>query len=251
VKLTREQYQDLEEYLVVFRERLNQTSTREEAIPLFKEALVELEKYGLLPNGMSVERAQRLVLSMCFSQRSGEFFNRIFGGNQDIKSINMFCLIAGKATHVSSFGAFYLLRHYLLGVLDNFLYKIGYWNIGIFLVILLESLPELRSIFFPFYLFNEFGIGVSSAVWGGELYHHPSTGTIFSLGLLGLKIYSGSYYGQIRSLEYFYEPNVSSKFYSGIVGFTGLNIKILRGNIDNFFLGSCLLIDLSSNLPYQ
>ena len=43
VKLTREQYQNLEEYLVEFRERLNQTSTREDAVPIFKEAVVELD----------------------------------------------------------------------------------------------------------------------------------------------------------------------------------------------------------------
>ena len=63
VKLTREQYQNLEEYLVEFRARLNQTTTKEEAVPIFKEAVVELDKYGLLPRGMSVERAQRLVSS--------------------------------------------------------------------------------------------------------------------------------------------------------------------------------------------
>ena len=62
VKLTREQYQNLEQYLVEFRQRLNQTSTREEAVPIFKEAVVELDKYGLLPKGMSVEKAQRLVI---------------------------------------------------------------------------------------------------------------------------------------------------------------------------------------------
>jgi len=63
VKLTREQYQNLEEYLVEFRAKLNQTTTREEAVPIFKDAVVELDKYGLLPKGMSVERAQRLVSS--------------------------------------------------------------------------------------------------------------------------------------------------------------------------------------------
>jgi len=62
VKLTRQQYQNLKEYLVDFRSRLNQTTTREEAVPLFKEAVVELDNYGLLPKGMSVERAQRLVI---------------------------------------------------------------------------------------------------------------------------------------------------------------------------------------------
>ncbi len=60
VKLTKQQYQDLEQYLVEFRARLNQTSTREEAVPIFKDAVVELNKYGLLPKGMSVEKAQHL-----------------------------------------------------------------------------------------------------------------------------------------------------------------------------------------------
>ena len=61
VKLTKQQYQNLEQYLVDFRARLNQTTTREEAVPIFKDAVVELNKYGLLPKGMSVEKAQQLV----------------------------------------------------------------------------------------------------------------------------------------------------------------------------------------------
>ncbi|PNX46208.1 MAG: hypothetical protein BV459_06880, partial [Thermoplasmata archaeon M11B2D] len=61
VKLTREQYKNLEEYLVEFRAKLNQTTSREEAVPIFKDAVVELDTYGLLPEGMSVKLAQRLV----------------------------------------------------------------------------------------------------------------------------------------------------------------------------------------------
>ena len=54
VELTRQQYQNLEQYLVEFGARLNQTTTREEAIPIFKEAVVELDKNGLLPKRMNV-----------------------------------------------------------------------------------------------------------------------------------------------------------------------------------------------------
>ncbi|HVO72984.1 MAG TPA: hypothetical protein VMT35_03110 [Ignavibacteriaceae bacterium] len=61
VKLTKQQYQNLEQYFVDFRARLNQTTTKDEAIPIFKDAVVELNKYGLLPKGMSIEKAQRLV----------------------------------------------------------------------------------------------------------------------------------------------------------------------------------------------
>ena len=36
VKLTRQQHQSLEQYLVEFRARLNKTTTREEVVPIFK-----------------------------------------------------------------------------------------------------------------------------------------------------------------------------------------------------------------------
>jgi hypothetical protein len=61
VRLTKHQYQNLESYLTEFRARLNQTTTREKETLLFKEAVVELNKYGLLPKGMSVEQVQKLV----------------------------------------------------------------------------------------------------------------------------------------------------------------------------------------------
>lgn len=51
VKLTRQQYQSLQLYLVEFRERLNKTTTKEEAVPIFKEAVVELNKYGIVTEG--------------------------------------------------------------------------------------------------------------------------------------------------------------------------------------------------------
>jgi len=97
MKLTREQYQNLEQYLVDFRARLNQTSTRDEAVPIFKEAVVELDKYGLLPKWMSVERAQRLVNGW-YQKPFGRLLNNrqqeIFPG-----CINVFCLLSAKMTY--------------------------------------------------------------------------------------------------------------------------------------------------------
>ena len=61
VKLTKQQYKDLEQYLNGFRARLNQTTTREEAVPIFKDSVVEMNKYGLLPKGMSVRQLQHLI----------------------------------------------------------------------------------------------------------------------------------------------------------------------------------------------
>ena len=41
VRLTRQQYENLEKYIVNFQAKLNQTATLEDTIPLFKEAILE------------------------------------------------------------------------------------------------------------------------------------------------------------------------------------------------------------------
>jgi hypothetical protein len=105
VKLTREQYPNLEQYLVEFRARLNQTSTREEAVPIFKDAVVELDKYGLLPKGMSVELAQKLIIL----QNQNDYFTKLHERFLNSRILleddeNYFSLIAGHTTETLILG---------------------------------------------------------------------------------------------------------------------------------------------------
>jgi hypothetical protein len=104
VKLTKEQYQDLEQYLVDFRARLNQTSTREEAVPLFKDAVVELNKYGLLPKGIGVEQAQKLISGPQLTSNKMELLKRVIKNNRyglysnQSNASNYFCFVAVTTT---------------------------------------------------------------------------------------------------------------------------------------------------------
>jgi len=96
VKLTKEQYRDLEQYLVEFRARLNQTTTREEAVPIFKDAVVKLKKYGLLPKGMSIEQAQKLIIGPQLSSNQIEYIKGLFCNNRIGRSsdaFNLFCFL--------------------------------------------------------------------------------------------------------------------------------------------------------------
>jgi len=120
VKLTKEQYQNLEQYFVDFRARLNQTSTREEVVPLFKDAVVELNKYGLLPKGMSVAQAQRLVTIGYRTQRVPTIIKKL---NQSL--INYDCLFTAKLlgwgerniwTRIASWIGFSLLGIFFLAI---------------------------------------------------------------------------------------------------------------------------------------
>jgi len=109
VKLTRQQYQNLEQYLVDFRERVNTTTTREEAVPLFKDAVVELNKYGLLPKGMSVEHAQRVVTgyyqnSNILRKIQNDLQSRAkIKQNQNPNMKNVFCLLYAAATKIPNY----------------------------------------------------------------------------------------------------------------------------------------------------
>ena len=238
VKLTRSQYQDLESYLVEFRARLNQTSTREEAVPIFKEAVVELDKYGLLPKGMSVERAQRLVISRCFSQRSGEFYKSVFGGNQNSENSNEYCIVSGKVTRAVCFGAFYPIRLRL-----SFIGGMFTWGFS-------ELFLMLRKAYFPLYLFSEFSIGEGYWYYQGQHYeYYPSVGWISSTGNNGFINYTGELYGQIREIPTLQIGPVGKEiYYSGINGFAGLYIRKSNGSE---LIGSCRLIDIGPSPPEQ
>jgi len=249
VKLTREQYQDLEEYLVEFRERLNQTSTREEAVPLFKEAVVELDKYGLLPRGMSVERAQKLIVS-----ENSNRFDKLFQVNQksftDYSNIN--CLIFGKTNSVfitgfllKIFNGFCLWRNH-----DN-LYEILSFPIVInSFIIFFLILPWIIS---PVSIFTVLHFG--SVIPGYYGYCNiPSEGYIHSIGSLGNKEYNGSFYGSIpiRPLLIFESYMIfgynSWIYYPGILGYTGLKLY-LGTEKPLVLLGSALSVNISVEPP--
>lgn len=98
MKLTKSQYQNLEQYLFEFRARLNQTTTREEAAPLFEKAVVELDKYKLLPKGMSAKKIQHLMinpLQNTASKKISRLQKNAFFDN----SYNSFCLVSARVTY--------------------------------------------------------------------------------------------------------------------------------------------------------
>ncbi len=95
VNLTREQYQYLEEYLVEFRARLNQTTTKEELIMLYKEAIGELNYYGLLPKGMSISLAESLVIGNALFDSHPGFFKRFSMPYYDIENMKCFVYAEG------------------------------------------------------------------------------------------------------------------------------------------------------------
>jgi len=247
VKLTREQYQNLEQYLVEFRARLNQTSTREEAVPIFKEAVVELDKYGLLPRGMNVERVQRLVIGPYFNDKLIRYLETL--PNEPKKCLdnfeNKFCLISGEAQSYTIF------QGLASRVSCNILYIIA---------ILFERFQE--NFIIPLLLISIITIFLSNKILtrpyiGAQIYYgniygddsgteyYPAEGSIWTDGTYGNKVINGPFYGRLN--EKF--PSLILPFDQyclGVKGFMGL--KLFYNSTVNYF-GFALNVNVSSN-PY-
>ncbi len=241
VKLTREQYQNLEQYLVEFRVRLNQTTTREEAVPLFKDAVVELDKYGLLPKEMSVEQSQSLVLQQNQNEHLTDLQERVLNrhGLQQGDE-NYFSLIAGHTTNTLILGPIPLtcIITGLIGII--LLSSASNAVTAIIGALLFYSSLCVGLLFYllPGVLFSVIRIGAEAVHFGdpeAPREYIPSEGWMNSVGTTGKKTWVGPFYG-----------NMGGPGLIGVVGFTGIKIALLN---NCFYLGSALKIGISPNPP--
>jgi hypothetical protein len=178
VKLTKQQYQNLEQHLVDFRARLNQTTTKEEAVTLFKEAIVELNKYGLLPKGMSVEQGQRLVTTGHQIQKVPNIIKKSIS-----EYINFFCLFTAITDNVVDYNLWVITA----GLLSQFIY---YDSPFIFLVYLFFFIGFIKPLRFFNILYGNVNFYFSIGLKG----INSGLGDISTLiGFTGLKIMLNSH----------------------------------------------------------
>ncbi len=245
VKLTREQLQDLEEYLVEFRGRLNQTTTREEAILLFKEAVVELDKYGLLPKELSVKIVQKLI-----TERNPSTYplNRIPSLAKFSNDSNLFCLIAGRTNQT--------IFESVLGILC---YIFSSSNVGgvAYICHVLYHWLTISCMINPFGLIRRISLG-SYDYFDNDTYF--ASGWLTTVGIFGLKKYEGNIIGAIPIKGTYYKDTwyLGKLRFPGVVGFTGFKIGLIDNTTGSifegrtfFYLGSALWVSISSEPPSQ
>jgi hypothetical protein len=214
VKLTRQQYQNLEQYLVDFRARLNQTTTREEAVPIFNEAVVELNKYGLLPKGMDVQKAEELVTGEYLSKKLINTIEKLQKNNLFSNGTNYLCLTVGNV-HMSHVVPLLLMMILPFDVIAFLI---------IFIVDTIASIWSSNSwlgfLLFVLLLFFNWGIqrisflSPFSMIITGRFYNS----SLYTNGLSGIQKYNESMYGTI-------------------FGFIGLKLWVgIKDEPDNFFL---------------
>lgn len=212
VKLSREQYQDFEQYLVEFRIRLNQTKTREEAVPIFEEVVVELDKYGLIPKGLSNEEAKQLVTRQYEEERMSKIKMNFLENLFPVPG-NVLCLIAGQSTNtyfIPLIARIGLLLIFSLGVfLDTVLRIFNPMPVLLFLLYFIIPPIFLSWVLPPTFLsWICFGESHSRPVG----YIEPSYGWLSTIGLNGIKNWDGYFTGAFLTI--------------GVIGFTGIKLYV-------------------------
>jgi len=254
VKFTRQQYQSLEQYLVDFRARLNKTTTRGEAVPIFNDAVVELNRYGLLPRGMSVERAQKLVIGGYQNEKLMKRLSKLcaYKINDSDMLVNHFCLISGE-TNMTTFCplvcAFFTLLSFFI------MYNALFLFLTLFLVTFLSFIADLS-----FYFSNFISPVVFGYIHLGN-FQYPSFGWIQSYGLNGNKSINGSFYGNLLRYgnlfllrfwilwEELDLQAILSEF-PGIAGFQGIRV-FTPSTYTQFYLGSALEVRVGPEPPFS
>ncbi len=231
VLLSKEDAEEVEKLFTDIQRKLDEVETREESVDIFNEAVVELDKYGLL-GGLSVEQAQRLVtgryqnlitinlLEKAYKKRSLNF----------AENENVLCLIAGitKNTFFMSLWGI-LVNGIIVTVFDllTYLFGISFELAFIFLLVAIFITDPIQRIEF----LNPVCIGRTI-----ETYLNETWGIVTTYGLNGLKVWNGNLKGTFQRLFSIY----GSQTDVAIVGFTGLKFQLISYSSEkilSLFLG--------------
>ena len=239
VLLTKEQVRELENLINNFEIKLDRSDNKIETEAIYKDAVVSLNDYGILPEDMSVDKAQRLVTGKELNTRFIRFFERWYSKNP--KSLddneNILCLIAGKSSQTAFFApigrilmvCFEYLPYFLLSPIFYFI-LIGTW------------IWTIKPLSFGY----EIGLGKMVEIPPGEPDYYPSKGWVNTIGLGGLKKWNGSFYGQLPLSKFFIYWGLFDEFYPGVFGFIGIKIGLIT---TSSYFGFALRVKIGEKHP--
>jgi hypothetical protein len=252
---------ELETLIEKIRNDLDLSISYEETIQTYYNAVDSFSKLGIFPKEISPNEIKELSTGENRELDKIRFRSKMGDGFE-----NRLCLVSGYTSKTSSFGPIILGTLFFLipaGIISVFIFEfIETFNLeeriigkilaflqGIFIALPADFLlfMTIMSIFCmqPLSIgsFLTFGTTEESFIPGEGPWHYPSDGWIHTIGLNGEKSYSGPFYGQLAKIWLIF-----STFYSGITGFTGINIRRDESSTV-FYLGFGLNVNIETTRP--
>ena len=205
---------------------MNNTNSIEKAVEIFDKAILELDRFGVLPTGISVNEVQKLVTGRYKNPIMMKVFEEIKSTQQQpfYNDENHLCLIAGA--------------------LSGFTLFLSLWNYLFYKAMILVALSfflflfELIFLFIPFFVATTMIDIINPICMGRYIYFYEKEkpqGNVVSFGLNGLKVWRGNLTGLIP--HWF--------FHCGAVGFVGLKLQLSNNNdMLSLFLGFSPLVKI-------
>lgn len=237
IKISKNEVDKLKLFIDDFKNQLNKVETREETILLYNEAIVELDKYGLLGK-LSIEKAKNLVTGRYQNNKVTklleERYSKVQENSEDIE--NYLCLVAGRTTNtfiytlpiLSTFFIF-LFFYYLGHLFDKGIIRDIQTFFADLLNFLLDYSCESRLIYFR----------------NPIAYNYPGAeGWIYSIGIKGIQSINGTMRGTL-----FDRTDIDDLGFS-IIGFKGLKI-CMNYPFDAFYIGHALALKIEHKNPKE
>lgn len=243
-------YSEVEKISNELRVKLDKVTTKQEALVLFKETIIELHNQGLLPKGMSIQQAQRLV-TMGFLKNELLYPSQKSNGN-DTGNTN--CLVVGFATKT-------YFRPYPSIIMDIPIIQYLVFDSN------LSKYVHFLAWFYAFRVFSPVKFGpyayVGSRFKGFENGNitdrvYSASGFVWTFGSNGIKKWIGSFYGGLYTKygETTYD-NHSYEFWDpvGIRGFVGINFFnyfsfASSNDFPSFYIGFAREVNFTYSPPW-
>jgi hypothetical protein len=240
VRLSKEQYNLLQQYLFEFQNRFNNATTLREALPLYKELVIQLATFDLLPKGMTIQQALNRMLQGLGGYKTVNQPATLPQNTAD-SGYNIGCLISGELHHVLSYfvpvvlplAAAYLLLFLLffsrLAVFEfiTALFFPWYWRRPdpFILDVLTILMDKLQKSFVSYFTWTAYSPGAFFSRI--RFIENMGTGRVRTIGLLGVKQWDGNLKGIIPPIN------------DTVIGFTGFKLANIGG--ESFFFTGCAL----------
>lgn len=210
--------------------------------------------YGLLPKGMSVEHAQRLITGSPSINHIPLFLKKMLYTYQPQNNMtsNSICLITGQSTLTSFQGIPSIVLYTIATNIDARILSTSMWLLSMWLDQFTGKIP--------FCFGNRVYIGYSNLISPDVPEFHMSSGWITTIGLQGLKETQGDMIGSLPINHYYYSygPFPPWEFYPAISGFIGIKTSASVKSCSSpeyaylssyMYLGSALQVQISSEPP--